>query len=428
MVVVVWTGWEAAALRTALRLTLDKFAEYLGVGRRTVSDWEAAGSDIVPTGHAAVFGYDTQKRIRRGQTPLRCADQPRSRVRLVRSPGNGDDADRRQAVTAVVAGGLATAFTPLTTLERIAVHHERTQTRVDAALIADHEDLADALASRWPAVHPDVLFGQVAHQAYTLLGLLDRPMTDADRRRLDAITVGAHIQAGLTAFGLGDRREARRFFATAWSVASEANDSTLCARTLGLAAVLHSPIESGGSRGDTRKAIALMRHAVHHARRADPATHAFMLRWLGLELAAAGDEPGFHASFEAAERLPEVPPDGHGFVTHYYAQPPERASNRGIGLVRVGRAEEAVEALTPTLDSTNPYWCAMALSDIAAAWMLQDDPERTCQESQCAIDCALDAGYAMGLLRIRGVRIQFPPRWDHLPCVRELDERLRLIP
>lgn len=43
-----WTGKEARALRTALRLTVRDFAERLGVAVRTISKWEAGGSNVVP--------------------------------------------------------------------------------------------------------------------------------------------------------------------------------------------------------------------------------------------------------------------------------------------------------------------------------------------------------------------------------------------
>lgn len=43
-----WTGLEAKALRAALRMTMRDFADYLGVGTRTVAKWEARGSDIQP--------------------------------------------------------------------------------------------------------------------------------------------------------------------------------------------------------------------------------------------------------------------------------------------------------------------------------------------------------------------------------------------
>ncbi|PPK66216.1 hypothetical protein V5P93_003934 [Actinokineospora auranticolor] len=43
-----WTGREAQALRHALRLSIRGFGEYLGVGIRTVTKWEALGAETTP--------------------------------------------------------------------------------------------------------------------------------------------------------------------------------------------------------------------------------------------------------------------------------------------------------------------------------------------------------------------------------------------
>lgn len=43
-----WTGAESRALRLALRLTVEGFAERLGAGTRTVANWEGRGSSINP--------------------------------------------------------------------------------------------------------------------------------------------------------------------------------------------------------------------------------------------------------------------------------------------------------------------------------------------------------------------------------------------
>jgi DNA-binding XRE family transcriptional regulator len=48
IVVARWTGQEASALRQALRMTILDFADHLGVAERTVANWEAGGSAMVP--------------------------------------------------------------------------------------------------------------------------------------------------------------------------------------------------------------------------------------------------------------------------------------------------------------------------------------------------------------------------------------------
>jgi DNA-binding transcriptional regulator YiaG len=47
-VVDVWTGRRASALRTALRLTNETFADQLGTAVRTVAKWNSQ-ADLVPT-------------------------------------------------------------------------------------------------------------------------------------------------------------------------------------------------------------------------------------------------------------------------------------------------------------------------------------------------------------------------------------------
>ncbi|MGH8901593.1 MAG: hypothetical protein ACRDYA_07890 [Egibacteraceae bacterium] len=429
-VVVQWTGKEVRALRVVLRMPLEGFARLIGAGRSTVTDLERGGAEIVPSWgvqHAldevlAQASDEAKKRFE-----MRCEGKSNVWVSdSVGHNGNGGPTNRGdffKAIGAVLAAG---AVPPLEALERIAADVGRSG-RVDAGLVAAHEEWADVLAGAHDAQRNDVLVLPVADQADVLFGLLDRPIAPEDRRRLESITVASHVQAGLLAFNAGDRTAARRYFATSWSVADDAGDDTLRARTLGVAQVVHSPIVSGGRGGDVDRAVTLVRRAVHHARRADPVTRATVHHRLGLLLAASGDECGFLAAYEAGDRIavPYGQPDGHGYLARSFAQPPERATNKGIGLVRVGRAEEAVEALRPTLDPAAPGWTAIVLADIAMARVLQGDPEQACQQLQRALTLARRAGSAMGVERILGVRDQFPEPWAALACVRELDDRLR---
>src|ERR1022692_667214 len=46
-VIASWTGWEADALRQALRMTNERFADHLGVAVRSVANWRKR-PDMVP--------------------------------------------------------------------------------------------------------------------------------------------------------------------------------------------------------------------------------------------------------------------------------------------------------------------------------------------------------------------------------------------
>ena len=336
-----------------------------------------------------------------------------------------DKADRRTAGKVLAVGSLTAVLAPSAALERIVTHGDRP---VDAELIADHEDLADLLAARHFTVRPDASVGLVAHHADMLLALLDRPIgAGADRKRLEALAAGSCAQAAVAAFCLGDRTAAGHCFTLAREVAEGSGDDRLCAQVLGTLAVQHSPIEAGG--GDSDKAVNVMRQAVHHARRADRSTRAYAHHWLALELAASGDEHGFFQSMQIAEHLVQRgQSEGHGFLPLYLDQTPEQVSGtRGIGLVRVGRATEAIDALQIMLSSARTTrGSVIALTDIAAALVLQNEPEEACATLRHALQLILKAVYPVGIERIRGVRARFRDPWDALSCVIEFDEWLRL--
>ncbi|MGH8932213.1 MAG: helix-turn-helix domain-containing protein [Egibacteraceae bacterium] len=422
IVVAVWTGREARALRTALRMPVLAFADYLGVGSRTVSDWERERARIVPT-PVLQAALDTALSRAGGEAKARFHALAGGGAVVMSdsaaSEGNGDDAKRREAVKALGIGGLGAALFPGAAVERIALHGDRA---VDASLIAAHEDLADTLASLHRVTRPDVLLGQVAGHADTLYGRLDRPMGVADRRRLDVVAVESHVQAGMLAFQARDRTIARRYFALAVGVADDARDETLRALALAGSSLLHSSIPTGGVGGETERAVELLRRAAAHAQGADAKTRESVHRWLATELAASGDQSGFYGHMEQAERF-----SGPGRDRGYFARSlcnDGTARMWGVGLVLLGRAEQAVEALRGSLIPGFPSQAVLVLVDTAAARVLQGEPEEACQGLRRGLDVALDCGYAMGLERIRGVRARVAPHMAALPCVAELDERL----
>jgi DNA-binding transcriptional regulator YiaG len=56
LVVTTWKGETGAALRLALRMTRDEFAEHLGVSVRGVAKWEAhADVELALRSHRAPF-------------------------------------------------------------------------------------------------------------------------------------------------------------------------------------------------------------------------------------------------------------------------------------------------------------------------------------------------------------------------------------
>jgi hypothetical protein len=434
VVVAQWTGGLACALWIATRDNIHDFAGWLGVAPSTIEAWKD-NPDILPTPtnqrvlDEALCRLDAEATHRfailtSGNRLVWVSDS--SAANQNRNDQNGDDANRRdlnKAAAAVLAGALA----PPELWERITLATTRSRP-VDNTLIADHEQFADILASHHRTTRPDVLIGQVTHHADTLLALLDRPLGVTQRRRLEATTVGTCAQAGLLALYLCDRIGMRHCFGLAEQIAHASGDPTLQAQAAAVSSLIYSSTQTDGHHGDINQALRLKRQAADHARKADAATFAWTQRWLAEELAAAGDEPGFRHTIHTAQHLSGQPThqDGRGFFAHYLALTPEQANmNWGAGLVRLGHPDEAIDILQATLTEDWPGWTLMTLTDIAAARVLQHEPEHACHNLTHALALARHHGDPMGIQRIHTVRHTFHPTWTPLPCVQHLDHTLQ---
>lgn len=435
-----WTGGLARALRTALRDTIDDYAVRLGVGVSTAGDWEdSPGIVPQPVNQQALdealrrADEDVKRRfgaLTEGDALVRVAD-------LAGLDGIGVTTHRRHATRRIAGTGLGAAVAPLEALQRIAAQDAYP---VDSGLVAAHERFADALAALGAApmdIRLDQLVGEVAGQAEDLLGLLDRPMVGVDRRRVEVAAVSSCAQAGMLAFGMGDRRLARGCFALARDVAQDSGDDVLRARALGEGAILLDPNLPGGGRvGDPRHQAERLSEALSYARRADPGTQVTLQWWLARALAAARDESGFRRAVEAADRLADrvEAVGGRGWLARHFAYASgdhERDKSLGGGLLLLGRPGPAAEALTRALASTVPSWGygtvrVFLLVDIAAARVLQGEPEVACAGLLEALDLAEQVGFGMGVQQVLGVRGGFRPEWAGLDCVRQLDDRLGL--
>ena len=66
---------------------------------------------------------------------------------------------------------------------------------------------------------------------------------------------------------------------------------------------------------------------------------------------------------------------------------------------------------------------SVILGDLAAVAVSENDPERACALAEEALDHLARYWYATGMDRVRTVRESLT-RWEGLPCLRRLDERL----
>ncbi len=229
--VATWTGLQTRALRTALRMTLLGFAEHLGVGARTVSDWEAGGSGITPKpGMQEVLDVALERAS--GEVKARFVKLVSDHVKPVpdSSAGekNGDGTNRREAVEGILAMGAATVLSsPGWRLV------EALDVRAD---VPAHVGMADVVRIR-DAVHDlEKLDQQVGGgpTRYLAVGELRRAvslthssMTPQVRQELTAATALLADLAAWTTFDAGLDQPARELFVLGLGAARESGDHSL---------------------------------------------------------------------------------------------------------------------------------------------------------------------------------------------------------
>ncbi|MGH8902149.1 MAG: hypothetical protein ACRDYA_10820 [Egibacteraceae bacterium] len=423
-----WTGREAQALRYALRMTFDDFAEHLGVARRTVAKWMAEGADIVPL-LVLQEVLDTALDRASDQAKRRFTSLLDGEAVEVSDSGErnreGDDVDRRQAL----AAGLG-ALVPPDVLERI-VHTGGGP--VDMTTVADHEVVAEALGRGQYTAHREALLGLVDRHASILLALLDRPMGGDERRRLDVLATGAHAQAATLALAARKPVDARRYLALTRDIADDSGNLILRAQALAVSAERGMPwFTPDGRVSDPGRVGRFLSGALSLARGADGHTRAWLHRWTAMIAAAKGDERGFRLHMEAADRAfgEAATMEPVGFLARSaLGEGRETGATEGIGLRLLGLVDDADAALARALTAAAPERAclrAMLCVDTAAVRVLQDDPEETCDSLISALDLADKAGYRVAVNRAHGLRSTFPRSWDGKPCVADLDERLRV--
>jgi transcriptional regulator with XRE-family HTH domain len=107
VVIGIWTGREARALRLGLRMTIETFGEHLGVAVRTVAKWEAQGAGITPMPMVQELLDTALERA----TP---AQQARFELLLGRAPGprqgDNEDMNRRELLVDFAVLGLAASL------------------------------------------------------------------------------------------------------------------------------------------------------------------------------------------------------------------------------------------------------------------------------------------------------------------------------
>lgn len=338
----------------------------------------------------------------------------------------GNDTKRAEFFKLVFAFGCTPA--PLDAIERVA---RAGGTGVSKVLVADYETLTGALARAYEQAPPARLARAAQLHFDRLARVLDGcAMVSAQRQRLSRCSGDTATLLGWLTFYAGQPSAAAGHLEDARRLARETGDLTLHAQALGSLSILHATSADGGRSGDPDAALELLEEAGARARHAPATIRAWLAARLSEERAAARDAAGFQRALDQARMALDAPASegaAGGFLGVFSSWDTMAMDGfEGIGYVLLDRPFEAEAALRRRLAvAEGGMWRATALADLGAALALQGEPEMSAQVLHESLTLALQAGNAMGVERVRGVRVAFPEPWALLPCVRELDERLR---
>ncbi|WP_433560623.1 hypothetical protein ACQP1O_23385 [Nocardia sp. CA-151230] len=242
-----------------------------------------------------------------------------------------------------------------------------------------------------------------------------------------AVAETSLLAGRLEFFDLQQPELAKPSFALALQAASRADDALL-----GAAALAHMAFAPAFS-GDTdriEEARENLRAARIFADRGDAS--AEMIAWLDAVEAEVETRIGDidralelleHAEQMYAEHDEDEAPSP---VWLDWFSPARLAGFKGNTQITAGRAAAARETLERTLEGLPAEAIkqrAVVYADLAAAAVLDRDPEQACERLGEALDLLGQHWYATAMDRVKAVR-QTLREWDSLPRVRELDEKL----
>ena len=282
----------------------------------------------------------------------------------------------------------------------------------------------DDLAARWASTSPGDLEREARGLlARTLASLRDPGHGVSGRERLLEVATDAALLAGRAAVAAGRYPNAWELLTAARWLAGQTGRVELVSRASGSASTVLAYT------GKPRAALDLLNHA---RATAEPGVWALEVEMIAAnQYAALGERSAARRALEAAYgQLGHG--DGHGFLstTGYFAgwDAFYLAGQSGRVLGLLGATNEALAELRAAMDAPTVRARATGrcLVDAAQAYTVAGEVEMAAATAGEALSECQQAGYGLGVGRLRQLRATFPASSAGLPSVHDLDEGLRL--
>lgn len=377
----------------------------ISINERTVRRWESDNPPWPHPDHQAAMEHLFSRPITElGFTPPWALDQP--------------DSPQSPATSPTVTASSAVGSVPMFPKRALA-------NPLPGSIAADFITITAAYRHMYWSVPPAQLHDAVV--VHVRLGVsLVASVPEAARRSLAAAISESSLLGGrIEFFDMQNPQQAQESFVIALQAAQDAHDSLLGAAVL--AHMVFIPAFSEDSKR-VEEARDKIRAARQFARRAEAPPE--MLAWLDAVEAEAETRFGdtrkalqliHHAEQIYANEEPRPLPAWLDWFS-----PVRLAGFKGNTLLtdhQIGPARETLQTVLDRLPEEEAKQRSVILGDLAAVAVAENKPEEACRLTEIALDQLARNWYATGMARVRAVRESLS-RWESLPCVRRLDERL----
>jgi tetratricopeptide (TPR) repeat protein len=294
-----------------------------------------------------------------------------------------------------------------------------------ASVVADYISITSAHRRLYYSVPATRLHEPVAAHANLGTGLIST-VPDAARTSLAASVAESGMLAGrLEFFDLRQPEEAQYSFVIALQAAQDARDPLLGSAILAHMAFIPAFSQAKDRAEEARDKI----RAARAFSRRGPASPE-MMAWL--DAVEAEVETLFGDTRKALRLIShaeDVLASGEKLPSPAWLDwfsPARLAGFKGNALMIDGQFGLARATLQQVLDKSTASEAkqrSVTLADLAAVAVAEGDPDQACAFAEAALESLARYWYATGMDRVRAVR-ETLTRWDSLPCVRQLDERL----
>lgn len=403
-IVGVWTGQEAADLRTAFRMPITSFAAFTGIAERTISLWERRGAGITPTPDMQEI-LDTSLRVRasdavKDRFALLCAQRQAANG----SGGGNDDVasdlNRRELLRLLAITGPALAMAsgdPVDT-ERLA----STTADCSPALLAEYGKVNARLWRVYADAAPKRAVLPLVNAHLTVITSRLRDAREAARPELCALASDLFQLSGEVFFDQNRYTDAAHCYTIAADAAREGKSADLwsCAMTR------HSFIYVYGN--EFPGAVPMLEAATGIARRGDRSLSTW--QWASCvraqALAGLGDLANCERALDHAETVTTLPGPAHndGWLRFDGSRLPEERGNCYTVLGKPSLAARSLEAALA--GHLSPRRRGSVHVDLAATGLQRRDLDQFLSHAETALRLAGETGSGYVTRRLQGLHPQ----------------------